>query len=178
MITLNLLSPEQKEYLRYDQTYLYLRSMISLMLLFTIIISGLLLGARLLLQDHYTALLTSTGLVNEHNRSIDGEIATLNQKLKQVEVIQSDFVKWSNVLLSLTQAIPSGVQISYIDLEKNTRAFSLSGVAQTRDNFLTLKTNLESLPYLERVSSPFTSLLRPVNVQFDLTAQLKPSNLP
>lgn len=178
MTNLNLLSPAQKSYLRYDQTYLYLRSMTFLMLVFAIIISGLLLGARLLLEDHYTTLLASSSLVNDHNQGIDKEINSLNQKLKQVEAIQTDFVKWSNVLVSLTQTIPDGVQVTYLNVEKSTKTFELSGVAQTRDDYLKLQSNLEALPYLDQVSSPFSSILHPTNVKFDLTAELKPQNLP
>jgi Tfp pilus assembly protein PilN len=178
MISLNLLPPLQKANLRYDHTYLYLRSMVLVTLVATAIISGLLLSARLLLQDHYATLLTGSNLVNERNRGIDREINDLNQKLKQVETIQSDFVKWSSVLLGLSQTIPSGVQVSYLNIEKGSRTFNLSGLAQTRDNYLQLKANLTALPYLEQVSTPFSSILRPTDVKFDLTAQLKLQELP
>jgi Tfp pilus assembly protein PilN len=178
MISLNLLSPAQKANLRYDHAYLYLRYVVSVTLVATVVIAGILLGARLLLQSHYLELLTSSGLVNEHNRGVDREINDLNQKLKQAKAVQGDFVKWSNVLVGLAETIPPNVQVSYLNIEKNSHTLSLSGVAQTRDDYLKLKANLESLPYLSEVTAPFSSILRPTNVKFDLTAKLSPERLP
>ncbi len=178
MISLNLLPPAQKANLRYDHTYLYLRYVVSVVLVATVVIAGILLGARLLLQNHYLELLTSSSLVNEHNRGVDREISDLNQKLKQARTIQADFVKWSGVLVSLAQTIPPNVQISYLNIEQNSKTVSLSGVAQTRDDYLKLKSNLEALPYLANVSAPFSSILKPTNVKFDLNAQLNPEHLP
>jgi len=172
-ITLNLLSPAQQEYLRYENAYRHVRTVSWLILTFTVIISSLLLIARLMLQDYYATVLTTTTLVNEKNRSIDRDIAEFNKELKAVETIQADFIKWSNILIDINKAIPANVEIAYLNFEQKTRLFNLNGRALRREDFLTLKKNLESLPYFEEISSPLTNILLKENVNFEFTGKFK-----
>lgn len=176
-ITLNLLSPSQKEYLRYEHAYVHVRTVMWLMLAFSIIISSLLLAARLMLQDNYATVLTTTTLVNEKNRTLDHEISEFNKSLKEVEAIQAHFVKWSTIVLEINRAIPPNVEITYLNLEQNTRLFNLSGKALTREDFLALKANLAALPYFEELSSPLTNLLLKKNVTFEFSGKIKTSEL-
>ena len=176
-ITLNLLSPTQKEYLRYERAYLQIRTVMWLMLTFTVIISGLLLVARLMLQDNYATVLTTTTLVNDKNKSIDRDIASLNKSLKEAESIQANFIKWSKIIIDINKVIPDNVEISYLNLEQKTRLFNLNGKALKRDDFLTLKTNLETLPYFEELSSPLTNLLLREDVNFEFTGKIKKESL-
>lgn len=171
-VKLNLLAPTQKEFLRYEHAYLYVRTVMWLVLAFSIIISGLLLIARLMLQDNYATVLTTTTLVNEKNKAIDNDISELNRNLKDVEVIQADFIKWSKIILDFNKAIPNNVEVSYINLEQKTRLFNLNGRALKRDDFLLLKKNLESLPYFEELSSPLTNLLLKENVNFEFIGRI------
>lgn len=177
MISLNLLSPAQKEYLRYEQIYLTLRTVITLTLTFTVIVSGLFLAARLLLQDNYADLLVSTTTVNDRNRPIDREIAQLNGDLQRVERIQADFVKWSNVIVAVSKAIPENVEVSYLNFELGSHTFNLNGIARKREDFLKLQENLKKLPQLEELSSPASNLLLRENVSFQLAAKLKLDSL-
>jgi len=178
MINLNLLPPTQKDYLRHEHIYLYLRSVIFLILTFSLVISAMLLGARLLLQDHFIALVTSSNEVNDHNGPIDHDIESLNQNLAKIKSIQTDFVKWSSILTTFARTIPPGVQITYLDLERSTLTFSLSGVAATRDSYLQLKDNLEALPYFEHpIEAPFSSILQRENVKFDFNGKLNAAAL-
>lgn len=176
-ITLNLLSPAQKELLRYERAYLQIRTAMWLILIFSMIISALLLVARLMLLDNYTTVLTATTLVNEKNKSIDREIANLNKNLKEVEAIQADFIKWSNVIINLNKAIPDNVEITYLNLEQKNKTFNLHGKARRRDDLLILKSNLETLPYFEEISSPLTNLLLKENVPFEFSGKIKLENL-
>lgn len=173
MISLNLLSPPQKEYLRYEQLYLTIRMVIVLVLTFTVIISGMFMAARLMLQDNFAELLTSTTQVNEKSRPVDKEISELNNTLRDTKIIQDSFVKWSDVLIAITNAIPENVQISYMNLEVKSNTFNLKGLAKRRDDFLKLEDNLKQLPILEDVSSPTSNLLLRENVNFQITARLK-----
>ncbi|HBZ36217.1 MAG: hypothetical protein UV92_C0005G0012 [Parcubacteria group bacterium GW2011_GWA1_43_27] len=176
-IALNLLSPTQKEYLRYERAYLQIRTVMWLMLTFTVIISGLLLVARLMLQDNYATVLTTTTLVNDKNKSIDRDIGSLNKSLKEVESIQADFIKWSKIIIDINKAIPDNVELSYLNLEQKTRLFNLNGKALKRDDFLALKANLEALLYFEELSSPLTNLLLREDVNFEFTGKIKKESL-
>lgn len=172
-INLNLLSPTQKDYLKYERAYLQIRTVMWLLLTFTVIISALLLIARIMLQDNYATVLTTTTLVNDKNKSIDRDIADFNKNLHDVEAIQKDFIKWSTIIIDINKSIPPNIEVSYINFEQKSRLFNLNGKALKRDDYLTLKANLESLPYFEEISSPLTNLLLKENVQFEFTGKLK-----
>ena len=82
MIKLNLVSPEQKKYLHFEFIYLSLRGVISLVLIFSLIVSAMFISARLMLEDHYGTLIAETTLVNQRNFGIDNEITQINESLK------------------------------------------------------------------------------------------------
>lgn len=173
MIKLNLLSPVQKEYLRFEHTYFKLRSVLFLVLAFTSCASMVLLGARLLLQDNLAELLTTSTVVSNHDRPIDRNISTINSNLRDVEHIQKKFVKWSQTLVAITAAVPANVQVSYLNLELSTNSFNLNGLARRREDFLALLSNLQKLPQIEALNSPPANLVNRENVSFQLTAKLK-----
>ncbi len=172
-IRLNLLSPDQREYLKFEYVYMHVRTVTFLLLTFTIISTGLLIAARLMLQDNYATVLTATTMVNDKNQTLDKDITELNKNLQDVKKIQDDFVKWSDIIIQLNRTIPERVELNSLVLEKNTRLFSMSGRAQKRDDFLLLKANLEKLPYLEELQSPLTNLLLKEDVQFEFTGKIK-----
>lgn len=174
MIKLNLLPPAQQDYLHYERIYLYCRRVALLFLTFTVFISGILLGARLLLQDNFSAVLTSNNNLNGHDYGIEQQISNINRDLRNVQTIQANFVKWSELMVDLSRVVPPNVQLSYLDLEQNNHTFNLTGLAAARDDYLKLQANLEQLPYLKNVSSPLTNLLQRTNVNFQFTGTFNP----
>jgi Tfp pilus assembly protein PilN len=176
-IRLNLLSPDQREYLHFEYVYLHVRSITFLLLTFTIITTGLLLAARIMLQDNYASVLTATTAVNDKNHTLDKDIVDLNKNLQDVQRIQDDFVKWSSILIDVNRAIPENIELTSLVMEKSTRIFTMSGRAQTRDNFLKLKANLEALPYFDELKSPLTNLLLKEDVQFEFTGKIRAGEL-
>lgn len=174
MIKLNLLPPHQRDYLKYERTYLYLRTVVFMILTFTIITSTFVLGAKLILQDNFSELLASSTRLNDKNQTVDRQVAQLNHTLQGAERIQADFIKWSNVIIGLTAAIPGNVQLSYLNVDRSTKVLTLSGLAQRREDYLELEANLKMLPYLELPETPLANILQRTDVKFDIRATLKP----
>ncbi len=172
MISLNLISPEQKKDLRYEYIYLSLRILVWIILSVSVILSVIFMSARILLEDNYATVLQQLTIVNQKNLDLDQEINTINTSLKQVANIQKNFIKWSDFLIELTGAISANITLSSLTIEKQDATLNLSGQAVTREDFLKLKTSLESLPYLSEINSPITNLLVKKNVKFQLTAKI------
>ncbi len=172
MISLNLISPEQKNDLRYEYIYLSLRTLVWMVLSVTIMLSAIFISARLMLENNYVTVVQQLTMVNQKNLGLDQEINKINLSLKEVASIQKEFVKWSNFLIELTRAIPSNIIIASLNIEKSNMTINIQGQAQTREDFLKLKENLESLSYLSEVSSPISNLLTKTNVEFQLTAKI------
>lgn len=172
MIKLNLLPPTQQDYLKNERLYLYFRRVAFVFFVFTILITGTLLAARILLQDNYASIITSSQRVNDHNYVITEQIDKLNQNLQAIEKIQNNFVKWSTIIVDLSRAIPPNAQLTYLDMEKGNGTFSLTGIAATRDDYLKLQSNLQKLPYIKELTSPLTNLLERTNVKFQFDGKL------
>lgn len=177
MIKLNLLPATEKDSLRYERTYIYVRTVVFIIFTFTIITCGLLFTARIMLQNHYADLLTSNGKVNDRNSVVYKDINEANQKLIKVRGVQDDFVKWSNIMLDLIHAVPDNIEITYINLEHHNLNFNLKGTARQRDDYLKLEANLKALPFIEELYSPLTNILRRDNVSFEFSAKIKQNAL-
>lgn len=171
--TLNLLSPEQKEYLRYERNYLYIRTVTVITLSFIIGISCLLLSARFVLQSHYDESLTTANVLVAKNGTLDKDINRLNMTLGNARKVQQDFIKWSGILTSTSQVIPARVDLNYINFDSTSETLSLIGVAQTRDDLLQLKSNLSALTFMTDLTSPLDNLTLREHVKFELSGKLK-----
>ncbi len=178
MIKLNLISPEQKETLHYESIYLSIRKVAWLIIIFSVIISTIILSARIMLEDNYTTLLLETTLVTQRNQEIDSEITKINTSLKGLSSIQKDFIKWSNFLVDFTKVIPPNISISSLIINKELKSLNLVGLADTRDDFLELEKSLNQLPYLINISRPITNLLGRKNVDFQFSANIDFKKLP
>ncbi len=175
-INLNLIAPEQKECLRLTQAFSYIKILTFIFLSFAVVTAGLLLVARLILQDNLGDILSSSTSVNDRNLNIDREISKLNKKVEDINKIQSSYTKWSSLLGQLMKTIPANIEITYLSFEKKTGVFTLSGRAKQRQDFLNLKNTLEQTSYLEKVTSPINNLLTKTNVEFQFTGKLKLTN--
>ncbi len=171
-ISLNLLPAERKKAIDIILSYKYLRVVTFLLLGFTFVASSLVVAARLLLLDNLNELLSTSMTVNQKNTSLDKEISQLNNELKNINSIQNDFTKWSTVLGNIAAIIPSNIEIKYLNIEKASGHFDLSGRARERADYLKLKDNLEKFPYLQKLETPLTNLLVRQNVDFQFSGQM------
>ncbi|MFA4936710.1 MAG: hypothetical protein WC575_00235 [Patescibacteria group bacterium] len=178
MIKLNLISPEQKESLHFEFIYLSIRKVAWLIIIFSIIITAMIVSARIMLEDNYSTLVFETTLVTQRNQGIDSEIAKINSTLRELSAIQKNFVKWSSFFVNFTNAVPPNISISSLTIDKELKTLSLVGVATTRDDFIKLENNLNQLLYLSKVSRPLTNLLDKTNVNFQFSAVINFDQLP
>lgn len=177
-LNLNLLAPEQKDCLKMTKAFSYIKIISFIFLTFVVLISGLLLSARLILQDNLGDILVSSTNINEHNLGIDREITRLNNQIEAINKIQANYTKWSTVLAQLIKSIPNNIEINYLSFEKKTGDFTISGRARERQDLLNLKTILEQTPYLDKINSPISNLLTKNNVDFQFTGKLNTINQP
>lgn len=165
MITLNLISPEQKKILKIKQIFLLLRNLTGLILFFTITMAIL-----LILTFH------SLSLDAEFNQNpyfnltyTEKDIRDINNRLKNIYQIQIQHLFWPEVIIPLVKIIPNNVEIKNLDIDKNNQLVKLEGIAKTRNDYLSLITALETEPKIKDLNSPFENLLKKENINFNLT---------
>ncbi len=166
-ITLNLLPPEKKRALQSGLVMAYAQTIVFILFLVTIFISGTLMSVRLLLNNDYEQLQKQAATASSSETTdIVTSIKQINAYLKDIDATQRGFIAWSKVLEDITPLIPADVLLDRISVSDDNRVV-LSGMAQTRDGALTLLKRLKEAPYLTNVVSPLSNILQKQNVEFD-----------
>lgn len=173
---LNLLPPEKKKLLNRLYLALYLRIIIEILLLYSLIIAISLILANYLLQSSLTSIQVQTTALDPIYSKINQEIKTANQQLKNVDLAQQAWQPWGPRLAQLFATTSSSISLSTLNLSADRQILLLQGLAKTREALLAFKEQLAQLPWLEEFEIPVSSLTLKENVPFTLTAKLKPSH--
>ena len=88
-----------------------------------------------------------------------------------------EYDKKQRKIFTLFEAIiketPSSIKIEHILLRNTSEEIAISGFSGTREDLLKFLDAMDKNPYIEKVSSPVTNLVKERNVRFSLTAKLK-----
>lgn len=177
MITINLLSPNQKKELKIKRVYVAVKELVILLLLFTSIIAILLLASRYVLDNKMAQLIEKNTLVVQTNAAVVNKINLLNAKIDTIDKIQNNFKKWSNFLITITNLTPPNISYELIRIQFDSAALELRGVAKTRDDLTKLKDELNSLKLIKDINLPLKDLLPKDNNQFTITASININEL-
>lgn len=165
MITLNLISPEQKKILKIKQFFLLLRNLISLILFFTLIISII-----LILTHHYLSVDAAFNQNPYINLTYtEKDIQEINNQLKYFVDIQTSHIFWPEIIIPLVDLIPDNVEIKNLEIDGPRQLVKLQGIAKTRNDYLALINALETEPKIKDLKSPLENLLSKENINFNLS---------
>jgi len=172
MTNLNLISPTQKKELQLLQFYIAIKNLTIVLLLFTIIVAVILLFSKMIIQRSFEKTVADTTLTTKYGRIFNKEIEIFNRQLNEVINIQNEYITWTKFIKKLNALIPDGVSLNTLELSKETETIYISGFANTRDNFLILKENLENFDIIKKVEIPLESLFNKENIEFDIETEL------
>jgi Tfp pilus assembly protein PilN len=175
MISLNLLPSQKKQEIQTIEIFSLLKNLIILILFITIIIAILLLLAKLSLQNFFNDVVDNNTLTTRNIKIYNEDINDFNQKLNAVEKIQADYLRWSQIIIALTQLIPNNTVVT--DLTINKEKIVILGLAKNRQDLLNLKNNLENSDILKNVVIPLENLLQKENISFSIKADIKSESL-
>jgi Tfp pilus assembly protein PilN len=170
MITLNLLSTEQKSQLRVKRVYLLCKELIMVVLLFTAISATLLLISRYVLEQQLAELMERNMLTIHTSSITDTKIARLNKRLAIITKMQKEFYPWSVVGDELIAITPSNISYTTLRIFPKDSAIELQGIAHDRQALLTLKQSLEQSELFTQVELPLTALIERQNNTFTIKA--------
>lgn len=169
MITLNLLSPTQKEALRARVIFAMTER------LMIVLISVMLLGCifLLLLKIELTKTLAEVQarqvLTSDYARA-NNDIRSLNRQVVRVEALQKLALSPSSLFRDLAIRTPQGVAITSLDLDMKSGSMRLNGIAARRDGLLAFEAALKQSPYVKSLESPISNLFQKnaINFHFDI----------
>lgn len=163
---LNLLSPEKYQNLKHMVSFQFVKNLLEV-ILFILSISGVvLLGGQWVLQDYFAKIAEQIVSVSNRYAETNQEIKKINYTLSQVEKIQKEYQSPVTFINALAEKIPTGVILSAMIIDN--KKITLNGKVDTRENFLLLRDNLNTLKSLKPVEIPPTQLTEKNNIQFSL----------
>lgn len=167
MITLNLLSPENKQKTEELLIYLSIKNLLGSLLIFAAFSAIILLSAKLILANNFQTIIEQTTLIVKEYGGVNQKIKEINQKISSIDETQKKFTSWSAILEKIANLIPPNTTTSVIVMSRSNEEATLKGVANTRDDLLLLKTNLENANMFYSVKIPFSNLLTRENINFE-----------
>lgn len=105
---------------------------------------------------------------------VTSEVRGINSKADAAIEISNSLIAPQEILNSIAVAIPEGVSVDYYRVNFETGETILRGTATTRPALMAFKTSLEENENNENVNLPISSLVRDINLEFEITFYYKP----
>lgn len=181
MIELNLLPPQEKEFLGLErkrrQIMLYGGSLL-LTLFGFIALLGFIWFFILIQLKSYSASLQNIE-ASFQGQSISRQkqlIADFNQYLTRLDQIQLSHRRYSLALAELANIIPSGVRLESLTIDAKNQV-NLSGFASQRTQVLMLQDALEKSALFTQVEKPLANLTKQIDINFNFKFNLNADKL-
>lgn len=108
-------------------------------------------------------------------RRYNVEFKKANDQIRQVASIDKNQLYWSKVFMKLGQLIIPGISLK--NFSTDNYSVTVSGTADTRDNLLSFKDNLEKEECFSDINLPLSNLVDKTDVEFKIIFNVKESCL-
>lgn len=169
MILINLLPKSVKKELNQKIILAAIKNISGLILVAIIFIGIILLCAKIVSLNNFNAAVEQITLISKEYGGINQEIRKVNEKIISISEIQKEYIIWSDFLKKFIPLIPDNVVINYLSISKPSKNIFLKGIAETRDDLLTLKENFQSSPLFSKVEIPISYFLSRQNINFEIS---------
>jgi len=177
-ITLNLLPPAKKRALLKGVVLGHFQLMTFMCLVVAVGLVGTLLLVRGQAKSTYNDVKARAAeMRTEETTDIVTEITQANLYLKGVAELQTKYVSWVEVVENIASLVPPKARLEMLAMGDDGQ-IHLTGMAETRDDALTLLKRLKEASYLSDVVSPLSNILQRENVNFDFTMKYSPPKPP
>lgn len=174
MLTLNLLPPQEKEFLRLEKMS---RSAIffgRLFLFLVCIFAALLAATWLYLSVQVQAM---DGLVNAEEggssslaaRELEVKIVDANQKMKLLSDLQDSQVPAVDILKNLAMAASPGIRFDSLQFDIKNKKVVLTGHVSTREQLIAFQGKLEGCPLFSEIKSPVSNFIKSEDIDFNFS---------
>ena len=177
MLTLNMVSAEQKKEIRLRHIYGFVKTINLTLIIITIAIAIILLAAKIILQSKFNDTISQTTLVTKTNQSYNNNIREINNKLNFIAKIQTEFIPWSNLIKNLAEITPADIDFYYVKLDSLEQTIKINGRAGLRSSLLNFKEKMKATAYFKEIEFPIKNILEKENIDFEINAKLNLLNL-
>lgn len=171
MITLNLVSLEQKKEIKLRHIYGLVKKSSLAILAVTFVTAVVLISAKMILQSEFNDVISQTSQNTETNEQY-ASAKSLNNKLNFVETIQEKFIPWSVLIKKIADITPDGINFYYIKMDAGDGTIKIRGKAKQRSSLLKFKDNMADSNYFYDIDFPIKNILEKENIDFEIKAKL------
>lgn len=174
-IRLNLIPPQKKEEIRKSKRLATtIKSEVVLFMILTVFFS-VLISYRYILSINLMGETILNAEVEkadqfEKIKNYGDQFSRANDSIKQIASIDQAQLYWSRIFVKLSQLISTGIEID--SFSTNDFSVTLAGTADTRDNLITFKDDLEKEKCFSGVDLPLSNLVDKTNVDFQIVFNL------
>ena len=175
-IFINLLPPNKKRDLQRGMVLAYAQTMVTILFIIAILVSGTLISLRIVLQGEYSHLQKQAeSAASAESTDIMTNISQINSYLLTTSALQESFIPWTEVLKDLATMIPEQTKLYRFRANEANQIF-INGMASTRDESLSLLESLKERSYLSDVKSPLSNILQKTDVKFNFEMRYTAEN--
>ena len=165
MITLNLLSPAQKDALRARVIYAMIERLMLVLVAVMLLSSILLILIKIALTQNLAGVQARQVLTADYAKA-NSDIRLLNQQVTRVEALQKLAISPSSLLRDLATRTPPGIVVVGLDFDTATVSMRLNGVAARREDLLAFEAAMKQSPFVKSLDSPISNLFQKTNINF------------
>lgn len=171
-IRLNLLSPSKRKFLERLVLSEFVKTLIETFIIFLALVGILLLGGDYILRQHFNSLAANLASISNQQVNKNRELKDINFILDQTEKLQKAYSPWTETIAHLNTLVPPGVTLQQLILDTPKKEYTFAGKADTRDDLLLFKKNLETDSLIASVDFPLSQFTDKTNVSFSITAKI------
>jgi len=177
MIKLNLLPPEEKNWLRLNQIQrwiiFYGSAILSSFIIFVALLTVIWLSLSIQLKNtstNFSAI--QQGLPGQSIKTQQNLIDELNAELNRISQLEKNRQDYSKILISLAGMMPAGTRLEELTIGEQNK-ITIAGHAQAREQVINLKNSLTDSPLFTDVASPLDNLVKQTDINFSFSATIK-----
>lgn len=170
---LNFLPKEKQKYLHHAVISSVITSIMETLLLCVCICTTALLFGYLFIEKYFQDVATNTISIDQQHTEQVQTIRQANTLIQNTYAIETQTPLLTPMIQQITESIPSGVSIDRMTLDVTKKELFLSGVAQTRENYLSLESALKQISFLDTVVIPLSDLTQKNNIAFSFSVDLR-----
>lgn len=158
--------------LKNNRLYAICKEAVTLLFLFAMIISIMLWISRYYLEKDLADLMIANAVNIKSNEDANQRIIAINQKIKLVTGINSDFIPTRRIMEAVSLAVPETIELKSINFYRQQSTIEITGSAKTRNDLQQLKNILTGLPWIKNANLPMTDLIDKENNQFSIKLEV------
>jgi Tfp pilus assembly protein PilN len=167
MITLNLLSPQRKEALRFRILYAVIERLMIMLVAATLVTTAVMTVVKIELTRTLSDVLSRQVLSKEYV-SANNDTGRLNRAVDSIARTQLQTASMARLVEEVAKRTPAGAAVENLDFDVKSRSLRLSGKASTRDVLLAYSEALRASPMFETVDLPLSNLFQRTEISFQI----------